>query len=59
MQKTQKQRGRVLARVLADDLRRIPGGSEGATTQVTEPDSPSGKKDITNGPTDFDLPPPV
>jgi hypothetical protein len=53
--KKPKLEGRVLARVLAEDLRRVSGFAAGATVGAT--DQP--RKDITNGPTDFDIPPPA
>jgi hypothetical protein len=44
------QRERVLARLLAEDLRRVSGAG-GYTPVVTEPDP---RPDITNGPSDND-----
>lgn len=51
--------GRVLARVLAVDLRSVRGADdvEVATCGVTDPSPVTGRRDITNGPTDFDVPP--
>lgn len=45
------QNGRVLARVLAEDLRDVRGGTDrqAPTTTVTSPDdNPNGRPDITN-----------
>jgi hypothetical protein len=49
--KTELSHPRVLARVLAEDLRNVSAG--GATTQVSEP--PGGNRDITNVGGDGDL----
>jgi len=57
MQKAPDGKGRVLARVLAEDLRNVQSGGSGATTGISDPVLPGGRRDITNGPTDFDIPP--
>ncbi len=46
---------RVLARVLAVDVRELQAArGAAATTEVTEPPQPGGRKDITNGKSDHD-----
>lgn len=47
--------GRILARVLAEDLRNVRGGGSGLTSEVTDPNP---RRDITNGTSDNDGPPP-
>jgi hypothetical protein len=42
---------------LAEDLRNVQSGGSGATTAVSDPVVLGGRRDITNGPTDFDIPP--
>jgi hypothetical protein len=58
MRKTGAETRRVLARTLAEDLRNVQCSGGSGTVGVTDP-TPTSRKDITNGPTDFDLPPPV
>jgi hypothetical protein len=47
-------KGRILARALAEDLRKIQGGSTTAGT-VTVDKSSDGHTDITNGTSDHDI----
>jgi hypothetical protein len=51
-------RGRVLARVVAEDLRNVRGGDEtdGATTTKTDPTPDRPRPDITNVGGDGDAP---
>jgi hypothetical protein len=57
MKKDSSGKGRVLARLLAEDLRNVGVSGGGATTGISDPVMPGGRRDISNGPTDFDLPP--
>jgi hypothetical protein len=50
----EKATGRILARALAEDLRRIQGGGSNAGT-VTVDKSADGHTDITNGTGDHDI----
>ncbi len=49
----EKATGRILARVLADDLRRVEGGGGAAPATVDK--SSDGHTDITNGTGDHDV----
>lgn len=51
--KERRPSGRVLARVLAEDLRNVSGGGGGLTPEVTDPNP---RRDITNGTSDNDGP---
>lgn len=55
MKKPASPPSRVLARVLAVDMREIQvARGAGATTEVTDPPQPGGRADITNGKGDHD-----